>query len=132
MLARADTEDYDFIEYTVVVKLTPDEEGEAPSSMRVVGARRYFEYGPSAGDAATFRARLYHASVHPRSARQHLKLAFFFRRSKSVSHHSSPSSGKIGSPAAVEKAGFGSLSWAARSARSIQSSRRCSTSAVPG
>lgn len=30
-----DTEDYDFIEYTVVVKLTADEPFEAPSSMRV-------------------------------------------------------------------------------------------------
>ena len=29
-----DTEDYDFIEYTIVVKLTPDRPGEPPSAMR--------------------------------------------------------------------------------------------------
>ena len=62
---RQDTEDYDFIEYTVVVKLTADETGEAPSAMRVVGGARHFEYGPNAGDAGSFRARVYHASVAP-------------------------------------------------------------------
>jgi hypothetical protein len=35
-----DTEDNKLIKYTVVVKLTFDEEDEAPSSMRVVGAPR--------------------------------------------------------------------------------------------
>ena len=39
-----DTEDYDDIEYTIVVKLTPDEAGEAPSAMRVVGAEQHFYY----------------------------------------------------------------------------------------
>ena len=48
-----DTEDFDFIEYTIVAKLTPDEEGEAPSAMRVVGADRHFHYGGRAGDAGT-------------------------------------------------------------------------------
>ena len=37
-----DTEDNKLIKYTVVVKLTFDEEDEAPSSMRVVGAPSYF------------------------------------------------------------------------------------------
>ena len=46
-----DTEDYDFIEYTIVVKLTADEPGEAPSAMRVVGADRHFHYGAKHGDA---------------------------------------------------------------------------------
>ena len=37
-----DTEENKLIKYTVVVKLTFDEEDEAPSSMRVVGAPSYF------------------------------------------------------------------------------------------
>lgn len=77
-----DTEDFDFIEYTVVVKLTPDTLGEPPSAMRVVGASRNFFYGPKAGDAGCFKAKLYHASVEPRSRKEHLKVAFFFRRSE--------------------------------------------------
>jgi len=76
-----DTEDFDFIEYTIVAKLTPDGEGEAPSAMRVVGADRHFYYGGRAGDAGAFRARLFHASVEPQSEREHLKVAFFFRNS---------------------------------------------------
>ena len=76
-----DTEDFDFIEYTVVVKLTADVEGEPPSQMRVVGCERHFDYGPAAGSSGLFRARLFHASVAPRSEREHLKLAFFFRES---------------------------------------------------
>eukprot|EP00966_Prymnesium_polylepis_P123060 2845444-Prymnesium_polylepis.1 len=76
-----DTEDYDFIEYTVVVKLTADDEGEAPSEMRVVGADRHFAYGGDPGAAGAFRARLFHASVAPTSEREHLKVAFFFRNS---------------------------------------------------
>ena len=46
-----DTEEFDFIEYTVVVKLTADELHEPPSAMRVVGAERHFKYGHAAGDA---------------------------------------------------------------------------------
>ena len=77
------TEDYDFIQYTVVVKLTPDAAGEAPSAMRVVGAPggTLFYYGPEAGASGCFRAALYHASVAPVSPEEHLKLAFFFRAS---------------------------------------------------
>eukprot|EP00966_Prymnesium_polylepis_P267311 6175158-Prymnesium_polylepis.1 len=45
-----DTEDYGFIEYTAVVKLTADILDEPPSSMRVVGAERDFEYGPGPGE----------------------------------------------------------------------------------
>jgi hypothetical protein len=41
-----DTEEYSFIAFTVVVKLTPDETDEPPSAMRVVGASRHFYYGP--------------------------------------------------------------------------------------
>ena len=48
-----DTEEWDFIEYTVVVKLTPDEEDEPPSAMRVVGANRHFYYGPVRARART-------------------------------------------------------------------------------
>ena len=77
-----DTEDYDFIEFTVVVKLTKDVAGEPPSAMRVVGGARHFDYGPAAGDAGCFRARVHHASVPPRSTRPHLKMAFFFKRSE--------------------------------------------------
>jgi len=77
-----DTEDFPFIEYTVVVKLTPDAPGEAHSKMRVVGARRSFEYAAPAGSAGAFRARVYHASVEPEpDTSEHLKIAFFFRES---------------------------------------------------
>ena len=62
-----DTEDYDFIEYTIVVKLTADNEGEPPSAMRVVGAAQHFAYGGSPGASGDFRARLFHASVAPES-----------------------------------------------------------------
>jgi len=82
-----DTEDFDFIDFTIVVKLTPDNllddgTGEPPSAMRVVGAPAHFRYGPLAGDAACFRARLFHASVAPPNAAssEHLKMVFFFRR----------------------------------------------------
>jgi hypothetical protein len=77
-----DTEEFDFIEYSVVVKLTQDEPGEPPSAMRVVGAPCHFEYGPSAGASGCFRSRLHHASVEPTSTKEHLKIAYFFRTSK--------------------------------------------------
>ena len=76
-----DTEDFDFIEYTIVVKLTADAPGEPPSAMRVVGAPLHFHYGTEAGACGCFKARLYHASVAPESNEEHLKIAFFFRAS---------------------------------------------------
>ena len=77
-----DTEDFPFIEYTVVVKLTADAEGEPPSRMRVVGASHYFEYDAAAGGSGAFLARLFHASVEPApDTSEHLKVAFFFRAS---------------------------------------------------
>lgn len=76
-----DTEDYDFIEYTVVVKLTADQLAEPPSAMRVVGAPCHFDYGGAAGASGCFKARLFHASCAPRSDREHLKIAFFYRKS---------------------------------------------------
>ena len=79
--SNQDTEDYAFIEYTVVVKLTPDVSAEPPSAMRVVGAPCLFEYGPEAGASGSFRASVFHASVAPESAGEHLKIAYFFRRS---------------------------------------------------
>ena len=69
-----DTEDYDFIEYTVVVKLSADEPKEPPSAMRVVGAHEHFYYGKEAGAAGCFLARLYHASCPPESPNEHLKV----------------------------------------------------------
>ena len=74
-----DTEDYDFIEYTVVVKLTKDVDGEEPSAMRVVGATNSFYYAKEAGAAGAFRARVHHASCAPQHEAEHLKVAFFFR-----------------------------------------------------
>ena len=77
-----DTEDYDYIEYTVVVKLTPSEPHEPPSAMRVVGAERHFYYEREAGAAGCFRAKMFHASVPPApESCEHLKLAFFFHKS---------------------------------------------------
>ena len=75
-----DTEEFDFIEYTGIAKLTPDEPAEPPSAMRVVGAPQPFEYGGAAGSCGCFRALLHHASVEPTSPREHIKIAFFFRR----------------------------------------------------
>lgn len=77
-----DTEDFEFIKYTVVVKLTPDEPGEPPSQMRVVGAGQHYHYGARAGAAGLFLAPLYHASVPPVSKTEHYKMAFFFRTSE--------------------------------------------------
>ena len=77
-----DTEDYDFIEYTVVVKLTADRRTEMASRMRVVGAEQHFWYGPEAGASGSFRARVHHASVRPaEGTSEHLKIAYFFRAS---------------------------------------------------
>ena len=75
-----DTEDFDFISHTIVVKLTADRRDEAPSQMRVVGGSGPFSYAPAAGASGMFQARLYHASVAPVSKREHLKIAFFFYR----------------------------------------------------
>jgi hypothetical protein len=68
--------------YTVVVKLTPDEPGEPPSAMHIIGAPNQFKYGPNAGDAGCFRARLFHKSVRPVSPNEHMKVVYFFRRSE--------------------------------------------------
>lgn len=65
----------------MLVKLTPDAPGELPSAMRVVGAAHPFAYDAAAGAGGCFRADLFHASVAPASAEEHLKLAFFFRKS---------------------------------------------------
>ena len=80
-----DNEIFKFIEYSVVVKLTPDEPDEVPSAMRVVGAPVHFKYGNMAGACGCFLAGLYHASVEPRSERDHLKMTFFFRH-KAAAH----------------------------------------------
>jgi hypothetical protein len=77
-----DTEDYPEIEFTVVVKLSEDMDGEAPSRMRVVGAAEPFTYGARAGAAGCFLAGMYHASMPPESELEHLKIAFFFRVSE--------------------------------------------------
>ena len=81
--SHQDTEEFEFIAYTVVVKLTADEPGEPASAMRVVAAAGGpFAYGPAAGAAGCFDARLHHASVAPASAREHLKMAYFFRHAE--------------------------------------------------
>jgi hypothetical protein len=77
-----DTEDFDFIDYSIVCKLTPDDDGEPPSKMSVVGAEQPFIYTGAAGSGGLFRSRLYHSSVAPESRRQHLKVAFFFRENR--------------------------------------------------
>ena len=74
-----DNEVHKFVEYTVVVKLTADIEGEAPSAMHVVGSKLDFVYDSMAGASACFRAGLHHASVAPMSPCEHLKMTFFFR-----------------------------------------------------
>ena len=64
----------------MVVKLTADEPNEPCSKMAVVGALDDFSYGPEAGASGHFDAELYHMSRKPESEREHLKMAFFFRR----------------------------------------------------
>ena len=66
---------------SIVAKLTADRSGEPPSAMRVVGCDRHFHYGAAAGASGCFLARLHHASVEPESPDEHLKIAFFFRKS---------------------------------------------------
>lgn len=77
---HTDAEDFAFIDYSAIVKLTADVPAEPSSQMRIVGAGVPFEYGPEAGACAVFRAKLYHHSVEPTSTREHIKVAFFFRR----------------------------------------------------
>jgi len=72
-----DTENDPRVTDTVVIKLTADIDGEPASAMRVVGARDPFCYGPAAGSAAQFNARLWHISVPPASQRPHIKLTLF-------------------------------------------------------
>ena len=62
--------------YAVAQPLTPV---RRDATSCVVGADRHFAYGPQAGASGLFRARLYHASVTPESAKEHLKIAYFFR-----------------------------------------------------
>jgi hypothetical protein len=92
-------EDFDFIEYTVVVKLTPSAVGEPPSAMRVVGATERFEYGPEPGASGSFRARVHHASCAPApGAGEHLKMAFFFRASPKGERRAKRSAAAAGEP----------------------------------
>ena len=75
--SHQDTENDTHVTDSVVIKLTADNAGEPASAMRVVGAGQHFFYGPTAGSAAVFDARLYHISVPPESDRPHLKLTLF-------------------------------------------------------
>ena len=81
---RSTTSSRTLIEDTAIVKLTPDEPGELPSEMRVVGAPFHFKYGPTPSASCFFRARLYHASVLPESEHEHLKIAFFFKKARAA------------------------------------------------
>ena len=74
-----DTEEDEDVLYTVVVKLTADVLEEPPSAMRIVGQAVDFKYGPMAGASATFFADLFHTSVAPKSAKEHLKMTYFFK-----------------------------------------------------
>ena len=74
-----DTEDFEFVKYTVVVGSPPT----SPTSRArrwPVGALDDFSYGPEAGASGHLDAELYHMSRKPESEREHLKMAFFFRR----------------------------------------------------
>jgi hypothetical protein len=77
--SHQDTENDKNVTDTLVIKLTADTAGEPASAMRVVGAGQLFFYGPEAGSAAVFDARLYHISEPPESDRAHLKLTLFFK-----------------------------------------------------
>ena len=105
-----DTEEFPFIEHTVVVKLTADAPGEPPSQMRVLGAAHPFAYGAEAGAAGSFQARLHHASIPPKSDREHFKVAFFYRiaadvrPTAAVSHASTVATATATAPAAAAAA----------------------------
>ena len=64
--------------YTVIVKLTADKPGSAPSQMMVAGAAFPFSYGEQAGSAGWFLSKLWHMSVMPVAEDTCLKIAFFF------------------------------------------------------
>ena len=64
--------------WTLVIKTTADSEYEAPSQMMVMGARCPFTYGPLAGDAGLFNSLMYHCSMAPMSAEEHIKVVLFF------------------------------------------------------
>lgn len=64
--------------YTVIVKLTADKPGSAPSQMMVAAAAFPFSYGQQAGSAGWFLSKLWHMSVMPVSEDTCLKVAFFF------------------------------------------------------
>lgn len=78
--SHQDNETDELIDRSVVVKLTADFPGEEASRMTVLGAACPFAYGPAAGAAGHFESRLWHYSNPPKSKREHLKVAFFFRR----------------------------------------------------
>ena len=105
-----DTEEFPFIEHTVVVKLTADAPDEPPSRMRVLGAARPFAYGAEAGAAGSFLARLHHASIPPKSDQEHFKVAFFYRiaadvrPTATVSHASTVATAAATAPAAAAAA----------------------------
>ena len=83
--SHQDTDNDAHVTDTVVIKLTADTAGESASAMRVVGAAQQFLYGPAAGSAAVFDARLYHLSVPPESDRPHIKLTLFCKPDAFVS-----------------------------------------------
>ena len=73
-----DSDDSGVPVYTVIVKLTADKRGSAPSQMMVAGAAFPFSYGAQAGSAGWFLSKLWHMSVMPVSEDTCLKIAFFF------------------------------------------------------
>ena len=73
-----DSDDSGVPVYTVIVKLTADKIGSAPSQMMVAGAASAFSYGAQAGSAGWFLSKLWHMSVMPVSEDTCLKIAFFF------------------------------------------------------
>ena len=74
-----DDEEFNCIDLTASVKLTSDIAGEQPSQMVVEGAPETFSYNEKSGSAAIFFSSLEHASVTPKSQRDHLKMVYFFQ-----------------------------------------------------
>ena len=63
--------------YTVIVKLTADKAGSAPSQMMIADAAFPFSYGAPAGSSGWFLSNLWHRSVMPVSEDTRIKLALF-------------------------------------------------------
>ena len=63
---------------TMVIKLPADVQGDAPTSMRVLGSASDHAFGHAAGSAGEFDSRMFHESLESISMHTRCKLVFFW------------------------------------------------------